>query len=76
MGRGRSGVVYQSKKADKRIPKGVYHYIGRGPGGLKTKHENYITPHEIKIAEQLTPQQLVKLLLGGNTSAGRDDIAN
>ena len=66
MGRGRKGVVQQSKKAQKRILQGTDYYVGRIPGTVKLEPINCInniTPHEIKIAEQMTPQQLVNLLL-------------
>ena len=64
MGRGRIGVVLQSKKGQKRLLKGADHYVGRTPGTVKPEHINYITPNEIKIAKNMTPQQLVNLLLG------------
>ena len=64
MGRGRNGVVHQSKKGQKRLLKGAVYYVGRTPGIVKSEPINYITPNEIKIAEQMTPQQLVNLLLG------------
>ena len=76
MGRGRNGVVFQSKKALKRILQGANYYVGKTPGTVTSEPINYITPNEMKIAEQMTPQELVNLLLGWNTSAGRDDIAN
>ena len=64
MGRGRKGVVFQSKKAQKIILQGAKYYVGKTPGTVTSEPINYITPNEIKIAEQMTPQQLVYLLLG------------
>ena len=62
MGRGRKGPLEQSIKKPKK-------FFCKPPpivvcGLWPNKPPRYITPNEIKIAEQLTPQQLVDLLLG------------
>ena len=64
MGRGRKGLLEQStKKLKPQYP------LGRSNAimfcGLKPNEKiRCLTPNEIKIAEQMAPQQLVDLLLG------------
>ena len=64
MGRGRKGFCEQSQKKPK-----LKSYSSRPPiltvcGLRPNKPIRPLTPNEIKIAEQMTPQQLVNLLLG------------
>ena len=64
MGRGRKGVRDQSVKKPKQKPSMCkqmpIHVCGLRPNGPMRS----LTANEIKIAEQMTPQQLVDLLLG------------
>ena len=64
MGRGRKGPLEQSLKKPKHTDA-----LNRSNAimfcGLKPNEKiRCLTPNEIKIAEQMTPQQLVDLLLG------------
>ena len=73
MGRGRKGFLEQSLKKPKQKPT-VSKPMPLMVCGLNLNEQiRPLTPNEIKIAERFSPPELVKLLLGGNTSAGRDD---
>ena len=64
MGRGRKGFLEQSMKKS-RQKASLYKPADLMVCGLKSNEPiRRLTPNEIKIAEQMTPQQLVNLLLG------------
>ena len=64
MGRGRKGIRDQSLKKAKQKPS-VRKETPIHVCGLRSNNPSRpLTPNEIKIAEQLSPQQLVYLLLG------------
>ena len=65
MGRGRKGGREQSLKKPKQKPS-VCKQMPIRVCGLRPNGpiRECLTPNEIKIAEQMTPQQLVNLLLG------------
>ena len=66
MGRGRKGLVIQNGKSKgKKYSSGTYVFSGMFSTSIRKKDTEPIhaTPPEIKIAEQLTLQQLVNLIL-------------
>ena len=67
MGRGRNGILIQGSKSKKGTT--TFVHWGPRPNAIGRPAPICPTPHEIKIAQQLTPQQLAYVLF--NKQMGR-----